>query len=95
MEKRNAYLEKFEAKLNQYNANIAEIKAKIDEVQSDMKLEYLSQVDNLEKKRDDFMVKYGQLKETSGHAWEDLKIGTEKAWDELEDSIKTAVSRFK
>lgn len=95
MEKRNVYLKKLEVSLAEYNARLVELKAKAAEVQSDMKSEYLSQVDNLEKKRDDFMVKYEQLKETSGHAWEDVKAGTEKAWNELEDSIEKAISRFK
>jgi F0F1-type ATP synthase membrane subunit b/b' len=95
MEKRYVYLEKIEANLAQYNAKLTEMKAKVAEIQSDMKSEYLSQVDSLEKKRDEFLVKYGQLKETSGHAWEDVKAGTEKAWNELEDSIEKAISRFK
>jgi len=95
MEKSNVYLEKIEANLAKYNAKLDMMKAKAAEVKADMKLEYLSQVDNLEKKRDDFMVKYGQLKETSGHGWEDVKLGTEKALNEMKDSIEKAISRFK
>lgn len=34
------------------------------------------------------------LKESSD-AWDDVKVGTEKTWSELSDSIKKAVSRFK
>lgn len=95
MEKRKVYLEKIEANLEKYNAKLAVMKAEAAEVKADVKLEYLSQVDNLEKKRDDFMVKYGQLKENSAHGWEDVKEGTEKAWNEMEDSIKKTLSRFK
>ena len=95
MEKRNVYLEKIEANLALYNAKLAVLKAETAEVKADMKLEYLSQVDNLEKKRDDFMVKYVQLKETSEHGWEDVKVGTEKSWNDLKDSIEKAISRFK
>jgi len=40
-------------------------------------------------------MRYGQLKESRGYAWDDVKVGTEKAWSELEDSIEKAVSRFK
>jgi hypothetical protein len=95
MEKRNAYLKNLEDNLTEYNTKLVEMKAKVAEVQTDLKSEYLSQVNNLEKKRDDFIVKYGQLKEASGHAWDDVKIGTEKAWNELEESIEKAVSHFK
>ncbi len=95
MEKRNAYLKKLEDNLTEYNTKLVEMKGKVAEVQTDLKSEYLSQVDNLEKKRDDFAAKYGQLKDASEQAWDDVKIGTEKAWNELEDSIKKAVSHFK
>jgi uncharacterized phage infection (PIP) family protein YhgE len=95
MEKRNAYLEKIEANLAQYNAKLAKMKAEAALVKADMKLEYLNQMDNLDRKRDDFMEKFGHLKETSGQGWEDVKVGTEKAWNELKDSIEKGISRFK
>lgn len=95
VEKRNMYLEKIEANIDKYNDKLADFKIRVTEVQSDLKSEYLLQVDNLEKKRDEFVEKYGQIRETSEHAWEDVKEGTEKAWAELEDSIEKAVSRFK
>lgn len=36
-----------------------------------------------------------ELKQTSGEAWQDLKPGIEKAWDELQKSFNQAASRFK
>lgn len=95
MEKRNVYLKKLEDNLTYCDTRLVEMKAKVAEAQADMKAEYLSQVASLEKKRDEFAVKYGQLKESSGHAWDDVKAGTEKAWNELEDSIEKAVAHFK
>ncbi|MDR3599334.1 MAG: hypothetical protein P4L49_02435 [Desulfosporosinus sp.] len=95
MEKRNAYLNKLHENLTEYNAKLVEMKAKVAGVGADMKAEYLAQVENLERKRDDLVVKYGQLKESSEHAWDDVKVGTEKTWSELKDSIEKAVARFK
>ena len=95
MEKRNVYMKKLEDNLTEYNARLVLMKAKVTEVQDDMKAEYLAQVKNLETKRADFAAKYGQLKESSEHAWEDVKVGTEKKWSELKESIDKAVSRFK
>ena len=83
------------ANIAKYNARLNLMKAEISLVKADLKLEYLNQMDNLERKRDDFMVKYGQLKETSELGWEDIKEGTEKSWNELKDSIEKAISRFK
>jgi len=95
MEKRSLYMEKIDAKLTQYNAKLAQLKGKAAEVQVDMKVEYLDQVENLEKQRDEFMKKHGQLKAASERGWEDVKIGTEKAWNELEGAFDKAVTRFK
>lgn len=95
MEQRAVYMEKIEANIAKYNAKLAVMKAEAAEVKADVKLEHLSQVDKLEKKRDDFMLKYGQLKSSSEHGWEDVKVGTEHAWNELKDSIEKGISRFK
>ena len=95
MEKRSLYMEKIDAKLTQYNAKLAQMKGKAAEVQVDMKLEYLDQVENLEKRRDEFVKKHDQLKTAGEHKWEDIKVGTEKTWNELEDAFDKAVARFK
>lgn len=95
MEKRSLYMEKIDAKLIQYNAKLDQMKGKATEVQVDMKLEYLDQVENLEKRRDEFMKNHEQLKVASEHKWEDVKAGTEKTWNELEDAFAKAVARFK
>jgi len=36
-----------------------------------------------------------ELKHTSAEAWEDLKPGLERAWDELHKSFNQAAARFK
>ncbi len=95
MEKRSEYIEKLEKSLTEYDAKLDKMKAKAALIQGDLKAEYLSQVANLEEKRDEFVVKYGQLKESSGHAWDDIKVGTHKTWSTLEDSFEKVVSRFK
>jgi len=95
VEKRNEYLKKLEEKLADYDLKIAEIKFKVAEVHDDMKTEYLSQIENLEEKRDELIVNYDQLKQSTGNAWTDIKTGTEKAWLGLEKSIEKAITRFK
>jgi hypothetical protein len=95
MEERTVYMEKIEANIAKYNAKLATMKAEAAEVKADVKLEYLSQVDKLEKKRDDFMLKYGHLKSSSEQGWEDVKVGTEHAWNDLKNSIEKGISRFK
>jgi F0F1-type ATP synthase membrane subunit b/b' len=95
MEKRNMYMKKLEENLAEYNAKLSQMKAKVAEVQDDMKAEYLTQVKNLETKRDDLALKFGQLKESTGQAWDDVKDGTEKTWHELKASVEKAIAHFK
>ncbi len=90
MEKSSLYMKKTDAKLTQYNAKLAKMKSKTAEIQADMTVEYLDQVENLEKKRDEFMKKQSQLKTASEHGWEDIKTGIEEAWTELEDAFDKA-----
>jgi ElaB/YqjD/DUF883 family membrane-anchored ribosome-binding protein len=36
-----------------------------------------------------------ELRQTSAEAWEDVKPGIERAWDELQKSFNQAATRFK
>ena len=94
MEKRNVYMERLEENLTGFNTKLDEMKAKAAEFQDDMLAEFLSQLRNLEINRDDFVEKYRQLKKSRGPAWDDVKVGTEKTWSVLKESIDKAVSRF-
>ncbi len=95
MEKHRLYREKMDARLAQYNAKLVLLKSKAAEVRVDMKLEYLAQVENLEKKRAEFLTRHGQLKTAGERGWKDVKAGAEKAWNELEEAFDKAVDRFK
>lgn len=95
MEKRNEFIKKFEENLNDYNAKLAELKARALEDKAELKAEYLSQIEKIDHKRDEFVMKFGKLKNANGKAWTDLQGGTEKAWHELEHSFEMAASRFK
>jgi len=79
-----AIMEAHLEELTEYNTKLAKMKARVDEIRDDMKEEYLFQVENLDNMRNMFAVKYGELKESSGDAWDDLKVATEEAWSELE-----------
>ena len=95
MEKRNAYLEKLDQNLSEFNTKLDKMKVKAAEVQDDLKAEYHSKVEDLETKRDSFSLKFGHLKESSGSAWNDLLVGTERSWSELKHSFEKAVTHFK
>lgn len=64
-------------------------------VQEDLKVDFCSQVKDLETKRNNYAIKFGQLKESSGQAWDDPKVGTERSWIELKSSLEKAATHFK
>ncbi len=83
-------MDKIDAKLIRYNAKLVRIKGKCVEAPVDMKSEYLSQVANLEKKCDDFMKKYGQIRICSEQELEEVDREAKKAWNELEKAFDKA-----
>ena len=95
MEKRDLYMEKVKAQIEQYNAKLSGMRGKASEMGADMKLEYLNQVEKLERKRDELKVKHEELMKATESSWEDLKEGTENAWNEFKDSVSKATEHFK
>lgn len=83
-------MDKLGAKLIRYDAQLVRIKSNVAEVTVDMKPEYLSHVVNLEKKRDEFMKKYGQLRICSEQVWEAVAGEVQNAWNELEKAFDKA-----
>jgi len=39
--------------------------------------------------------KLSELKHASGGAWEDVRTGATRAWDELRPALQSAISKFK
>jgi len=93
VEKCSLYMDKIHDKLIRYNTKLARIKGKAAKVPVNMKPEYLGQVAYLEKKCDDFMKKYDQLKICNAQVWENGDSGAKKAWSELENAVDKAVDK--
>ena len=94
-EKRKAFEEKLDAQLKEWNAEIALLKARAENTKADLKVEYTTKIDILQHKRDTAKAKLHELKSAGDEAWEDLKIGAEKAWAEVNDAFHDATAKFK
>ena len=51
--------------------------------------------DELKARRRALKEKLSELRHASGGAWEDVKTGATKAWDELRPALQSAISKFK
>ncbi len=95
MSDREIYIEKMKAKLDKLNAQMDKLEAEFKNAQSDARLEYSRELDQLKERREDAADKLDALQKAGEGAYEDLKIGLESAFDTLGHAISSAVSRFK
>jgi len=95
MASKEAYLEKFKAKLDEWNAEIDKLKAKAAQAKAEAKIELEKRVGDLETRRQEVENKIHQVRQASGEAWENLKGGAQKAWDNLDQAVKSAKEKFK
>ena len=94
-DKRKAYEDKIDAQLEEWNVQIALLKARADKAKADAKLEYYKTIDTLQHKQNEAGTKLHELKNAGDDAWEGLKTGAEKAWDEVKAAFHSAGSKFK
>ena len=52
-------------------------------------------ISELKARRKVLKEKLSELKHASGGAWEDVKTGATRAWDELRPALQSAISKFK
>jgi len=93
--KRKAYEEKLEAQLEEWNAQIALLKARADKAKAEAKIEYYKTIEGLQHKENEARAKLHELKTAGDAACEDLKIGAEKAWDEVKAAFHSAALKLK
>ncbi|MBN2034231.1 MAG: coiled coil domain-containing protein [Deltaproteobacteria bacterium] len=94
-DKRKAYEEKLDTQLKEWEAEIAVLKAKAESAKSDAKIDYYKTIEALEYKQDKAKTKFQELKSSGDEAWEAVKGGAEKTWDEVKAAYHDAVSKFK
>lgn len=94
MDKRKAYEEKFEAQLKEWSAQIALLQAKADKIKAEAKIEYCETIESLQLKHKDARAKLDAIKNSGDAAWEEIKTGAEKSWDDAATAIRAALSKF-
>ena len=93
--KQQAYLAKYQARLEQWEAEIKKRKAKAAEMAADLRLEYVKQTDDLERKIADIRKRMSNVQHASEDAWETMKGGFEAAWADLHSAWEKAKAEFK
>jgi chromosome segregation ATPase len=94
MSAKDAYEKKLKGRLAEWRADIDKLKAKADQAEGDSQLAYYKEIEKLRAQQDNVRDKLEDLRDAGDSAWEDVKLGVEKAWTDLSDSTSKALSRF-
>lgn len=90
MDKRENHQNKHKAQLRELEADIANVKAFARKARTDAKTGYVEQIRGLEQKLDVAREKADGLRASSGVAWDELRVGVERAMGDLRSGINEA-----
>lgn len=90
----DAYAKKLQARLDQWKAELDKLEATARESEADTKIELERNVDDVKRRWEAARAKALELKKTSGDAWNELRTGTEEAFDSLKDAVERAKSKL-
>jgi hypothetical protein len=77
------------------DAQLADLLAQINDLVRRLETAAEREAEALRPKLKAAQERLAEIQQTSAEAWQDLKPGIEKAWDELQKSLNQAASRFK
>lgn len=93
MSKRDAYIEKAQAKVDEHAAKIQQLKAQAKGGVADKKISAHNQLEKLEAKLDAAKAKLAEVKDSAEDAWEDVASRFESLADEVGASVKKFFSK--
>ncbi|MCJ2544022.1 hypothetical protein [Thermostichus vulcanus] len=91
MQERLAYQSKMRSQLDNIIAQIEKLEAAAKQAEDEAKNKRL---EALRLKRVAFEERLQSLQNSSGEAWEELRLGLESAWGELQSALDNAFAKF-
>ncbi len=85
----------FQERLDEVSKKVDELKQKARHATGDAAKRYQTAISDLQSKRDVAQKKVKELGSASSEAWQEIKMGVDKAYDELQKAYKEAVAKFK
>ena len=82
---------KIEAELKAWGPQIHSLEVAADKAVAEAK----RLIEDLKAKKKALKERLAEVKQTGDSAWEDVKTGTGKAWEELRPAMQSAIARFK
>lgn len=95
METQAAYKQKVAAQLKEWNAQIALLEARAENAGADMEIKRAETLQALRAKHHVAADKMQELEQSTGEAWEQVKISADKIWEDLKAGVADAQAKFK
>lgn len=94
MSKRDEFIDKLYVRLKEWNAEIDRLEQGARNAQEETRLEYERKLADLRTKQRQMERQLQQLSEASETAWDDMRKGTEAAFENFGEAVRRAMSRF-
>ncbi|HEY3378760.1 MAG TPA: hypothetical protein VGL77_14830 [Armatimonadota bacterium] len=94
MDTREAFVAKLKAQLDEWNADIDKMEARARQAQADKQIAYNEHLVTLKQHRDTAQQQLAQVQQSSGDAWEEMKLGIEAAWARIAEAFTHARARL-
>ena len=95
MSNRKEYIDKLSDQLKKWDNEIEKLEMKANQAKTGAKSDYQQHLEKLRSKREEAGNKIKEIREASDEAWQELKIGTEVAFETMKNAMDNAVSKFK
>ena len=95
MASRQAYVQKLNAQLKEWDAKLDQLSAKAQKATADARINYENELEGLKARRGVAQKKLEELGQRGENAWEDMKDGIERVWDEMGKAVEKVAARFK
>lgn len=89
------FLLRIEPQLDEWDRRLEAMREKARSARAEIRADYEKQIDALDVKRRTIQARIQQIRTNTEDAWEDLKAGLEKSWDETRKALEQVASRFK
>jgi len=94
MMNREQTVETFKRKLDEWNSEMDALEKKAETFEDERRKEAKQTLDELHKQWDDAKGALQELKSASDDAFDDVRSGTQKAWDAMTQSFDRAAQRY-
>ena len=95
MKDKEAFRKRIEAQLDEWDERLDELRQKAREAGIEIRADFNAQIEALAEKRAALQGRLHELLAHTGSAWQDLRGGIEKSWDEMRKALDRISSRFK